>query len=195
MSAVDPVVEGRTEMVRKILDLGERFVMQRGYHAFSYQHVAEELDVKPAAVHYHFRTKPDLVAAVLDRYHARFHRWAEARRDAPPMQRLVDYVQLSRDIVAAERVCALGMMATQFGTVPEEVQDRTMGLQAEIFGWLESMLEEGRAQGVFAFQGSASARAAELGCTVLGAQQLGRVRGPEAFEAVAAQIPRSLAAT
>lgn len=192
---VDPMVEGRTEMVRRILDLGERFVMQRGYHAFSYQHVAEELDVKPAAVHYHFRTKPDLVSAVLDRYRARFHRWAAARRDTPPAQRLADYVQLSRDIVAAERVCALGMMATQFATVPPEVQERTMGLQEEIFGWLETLLEEGRDQGVFHFGGPASARAAELGCTVLGAQQLGRVRGPGAFEAVAEQIPRSLTAS
>lgn len=187
-------LEGRSDTVRRLLDLAERFVMQRGYHAFSYHHLAEELGIKPAAVHYHFRTKPDLVVAVLDRYRARFRRWAVARADAPPRERLADYLQLSRDIVAAERVCALGMMATQFGTVPEEVQERTSGLQHEIFGWVATLLEDGRREGVFRFDGPASARAAELACTVLGAQQLGRIRGPLAFEEVAEQVPRSLGA-
>jgi hypothetical protein len=86
------------------------------------------------------------------------------------------------------------MMATQFGTVPEGLQQRTQELQAEIFDWVEVTLEEGREAGVFSFVGPSAARSAEIACAVLGAQQLGRVRGPEAFEVVAAQIPRSVGA-
>lgn len=184
----------RSETARKILDIAERHVMQRGYHAFSYQHIADELGVQTAAVHYHFRTKPELVGAVLDRYRARFRRWADAQAGRPAVDRLAAYLQLSRDIVADDRVCALGMMATQFGTVPEELQRRTEELQAEIFGWVEELLDDGRADGVFTFDGPSGARSAEIACSVLGAQQLGRIRGRDAFEVVAAQIPRSLGA-
>ena len=61
-----------SDTARKILDLAEGYLTERGYHGFSYHHVAAALDVKPAAIHYHFRTKGDLVSEVLDRYRGRF---------------------------------------------------------------------------------------------------------------------------
>ena len=42
--------------------------MERGFHAFSYQDISSALGVRNAAVHYHFRTKVLLVAAVVERY-------------------------------------------------------------------------------------------------------------------------------
>lgn len=176
---------------RKILDIAERYVMQRGYHAFSYQHIAEELDVKPAAVHYHFRTKPDLVAEVLDRYRARFRRWARTLTGTP-VEQLDAYVALSRELLAAGRIDPFGMMAGEYDQVPDGVKQRLRELQVEIFDWFGGLLEAGRASEVFRFDGASEAKAAELACALLGAQQLGRVCGPEAFERVAAQVRVSL---
>jgi AcrR family transcriptional regulator len=183
----------RSDAARKILDIAERYVMQRGYHAFSYQHIAEELDVKPAAVHYHFRTKPELVAAVLDRYRGRFHRWGE-RLEGTPVQRLDAYVDLSRGLLADGRIDPFGMMAGEYDQVPEGVQQRLRELQAEIFGWFAGLLADGLRAGAFSFEGTPEAKAAELACALLGAQQLGRVCGADAFEVVAAQVKRSLGA-
>jgi AcrR family transcriptional regulator len=181
----------RSETATKILDIAERYVMQRGYHAFSYQHIAEELDVKPAAVHYHFRTKPDLVAAVLDRYRGRFRRWAD-RLEGSPVERLDAYVALSRGLLAAGRIDPFGMMAGEYDQVPEAVQLRLRELQVEIFGWFGGLLAAGRREGAFSFDGTPEHKAAELACALLGAQQLGRVCGADAFEVVAAQVRRSL---
>ena len=181
----------RSETATKILDIAERYVMQRGYHAFSYQHIAEELDVKPAAVHYHFRTKPELVAEVLDRYRARFRRWSQ-RLEGTPVERLDAYVSLSRGLLAAGRIDPFGTMAGEYDQVPEGVQQRLRELQVEIFGWFAGLLEAGRTEEVFHFEGPSDLKAAELACALLGAQQLGRVCGPDAFEGVAGQVRRSL---
>lgn len=40
----------------RILDLAENLLLERGFNAFSYQHITRELDVKPAAIHHHYPT-------------------------------------------------------------------------------------------------------------------------------------------
>ena len=166
--------------------------MQRGYNAFSYHHIATELGVKNAAVHYHFRTKTELVSAVLDRYHRQFLRWTESIEDLSPKEQLDSYIQVSRTFLEQQRICALGMMATEFNAIPEEVQAETERVQNEIFGWYTQLLARGREAGVFRFPGTAEDKASEVACTMLGAQQLGRVRGHAAFNAVAGQVRLSL---
>ena len=182
----------RADTRERILEIAERLVMQRGYHAFSYQHIAEELGVRAAAIHYHYRTKPDLVTAVLDRYRDRFHRWADRLADQPPRIQLDAYLDLSRGFLAADRVCALGMMAADFNVVPGEVGAEIQALQAEIFAWFAAVLRAGRDQGVFTFAGDVADKASEVACTMLGSQLLGRVNGPGAFEAVARQVRLSV---
>ncbi len=115
-----------------------------------------------------------------------------AHAEEDPVARLDAYLDLSRGFVAAERVCALGMMSSDFNVVPEPVQDKTRELQAAIFGWALACSRRAREAGVFRFEGPDEAKAAEVVCAALGSQQLGRVRGPAAFEQVAAQIRRSL---
>lgn len=180
------------ETARKILDIAERYLMERGYHAFSFQHIAAELGVKPAAVHYHFRTKPELVAQVLDRYRGRFHRWTLSQAACSPRTQLQAYIGLSRGLLAERRIDPFGTMAGEYDQLPEEVQARLRELQAEIFGWFAGLLAAGRTTGELVFAGSPEAMAAELACALLGAQQLGRVCGAAAFEQVAAQICRTL---
>lgn len=182
----------RTDTRRKVVDLAERFVMERGYHAFSFRDVADELGVQPPAVHYHFRTKAELVVEVLDRYVARFERWGATVADRPPAEQLAAYVALSRGLLAEGRIDPFGTLAGEHDHLPPEIQDRLRKLQAAIVGWFAALLEGGRASGAFCYAGAPRARAAEVVCALLGAQQVGRVCGAEAFEEVAGQIVASL---
>jgi TetR/AcrR family transcriptional regulator, transcriptional repressor for nem operon len=182
----------RGETRRRILEIAQRHVMQRGYHAFSYQHISGELGVKNAAVHYHFRTKPALVQAVLEQYTRQFRAWSAALDGQEATVRLDAYIQLSRDFITAERVCCLGMMASEFNVLPDPVRRETERLQDELFAWISRVLEEGRTDGTMTFTGPAIDQAAQLACTLLGGQQLGRVRGLAGFEPVATQVKRGL---
>ena len=177
----------RTDTRKKILNIAERMLMQRGYHAFSYQHIAAELSIKPAAVHYHFRTKSDLILATIDRYGRRFDAWEETVTDADPSARLLAYVEVGQQMVAWGRVCALGMLNTQFETLPEPVRQRAATIQRRVLAFYTRALEEGRAAGEMQFSGSAEDTGAAISCALIGAQQLARAFGPAAYDTVMQQ--------
>ena len=161
--------------------------MRRGYHAFSYQHIAAELSIKPAAVHYHFRTKADLILATIERYGRRFDDWEETVTDAGPSARLLAYVEVGQQMVVLGRVCALGMLNTQFETVPEPVQHLASTIQRRVLAFYSRALEEGRAAGEMRFEGSAEDTGAAISCALIGAQQLARAFGPTAYDTVMQQ--------
>src|ERR1700682_4028701 len=56
----------------RILDVAERLVQRRGFNAFSYADVANELGVTKPSVHYHFPGKGELGEALIKRYALRF---------------------------------------------------------------------------------------------------------------------------
>ena len=62
----------RPETADQILDLAEMLIQTRGYTAFGYQDIADRLGIRKASIHYHFPSKTNLGAAVVDRYAARF---------------------------------------------------------------------------------------------------------------------------
>jgi len=79
-----------TNTQRAILDLAESFLQDKGFNGFSYAHIAKELGVKNAAIHYHFPSKEALACAVIQRYRDRFQLWINNARikDLAPQEKL-----------------------------------------------------------------------------------------------------------
>jgi AcrR family transcriptional regulator len=102
---------------RTILNLAEALLQDKGFNGFSYAHIASELGVKNAAIHYHFPTKEDLVCAVLQRYRERFRLWINNARvkDLPPAQKLDWFFSIYTDIRADKgKVCLVGSLEAEF---------------------------------------------------------------------------------
>lgn len=59
-------VENPTKIA--ILDAALNAILKHGYKAMSFRDLAAEVGIKSASVHYHFPTKGDLCAAVMQRY-------------------------------------------------------------------------------------------------------------------------------
>jgi AcrR family transcriptional regulator len=72
----------------RILDSAERLFAQDGVDAVSLRRICEDCGVNPASIHYHFRTKEGVIAAILERG---LPAW-EANRDAylDPLERKAD---------------------------------------------------------------------------------------------------------
>jgi TetR/AcrR family transcriptional repressor of nem operon len=186
------VMGARTDTRARIVDIAERHMMQVGYAGFSFHDIASELGVKPPAVHWHFRTKPDLALAVIEAYGTKFDGWAASVEGLTPAARVDAYLDVGRHVVATGRACALGMLAAQFHTVPAEVGAAALAVQRRILHFYATNLDAGRLDGAVAFEGDAGDKAVEVGCAVVGAQQLARALGPAAYDRVAAQIRRDL---
>lgn len=182
---------------RAILDLAETFIQEKGFNGFSYAHIAQSLNVKNAAIHYHFRTKEELACAVIQRYRDRFQLWIHNSRvkDLSPQAKLDWFFSIYTNTRADNgKVCLAGSLETEFPALPESLRQQTEALTRELLAWLEATLQEGRQAGVFHFQGDPASKAALILSSVQGALQMARAVGTEKFYAIVEQHKQDLLA-
>jgi TetR/AcrR family transcriptional repressor of nem operon len=182
---------------RAILDLGESFLQDMGFNGFSYAHIAGQLGVKNAAIHYYFPTKEDLGCAVIQRYRDRFKLWINnARvRDLSPKEKLDWFFGIYSNTRADHgKVCLAGSLETEFNSLPGALREQTKALTSELLAWLQATLSEGRSAGVFHFTGEPTDKAALILSSLQGALQMARAMGTKKFYAVVEQNKQDLLA-
>jgi AcrR family transcriptional regulator len=184
-----------TNTKRAILDLAEALLQEKGFNGFSYAHIATELGVKNAAIHYHFPSKEDLVCTVVQRYRHRFQLWVNNARvkDLSPQQKLDWFFEIYASMRADHgKVCLAGSLETEFNSLPESLREQTQALTGELLAWLGSTLDEGREAGAFRFNGEPGDKAALILSSLQGALQMARALGADAFHAVIEQHKQDL---
>jgi len=180
---------------RTILNLAEALLQDKGFNGFSYAHIASELGVKNAAIHYHFPTKEDLSIAVIQRYRERFKLWINNSRikDLAPAQKLDWFFNIYTDMRADKgKVCLVGSMEAEFNSIPAGLQTEVQALHKELLAWLQEMLADGRAVGAFQFNGEPVNKAALILSSLQGALQMARALGTKKFRDVVEQIKLDL---
>jgi TetR/AcrR family transcriptional repressor of nem operon len=182
----------RTDTRSRLLDLAEVHLMQHGYHGFSFRDLARTLEIQPPAVHYHFRTKPELVVAAVHRYGQRFQRWTELVADHSPAEQLLSYVALGQAVVRDGRTCALGMLQAEMATLPEVVHTAVLDVYQDFLAFYTSRLAAARQQGAAQFTGAPEVAAELLGCTLVGAQHMSRTMGEAVYQRVMQAQTRQL---
>jgi AcrR family transcriptional regulator len=80
----------REDTRARIQEIALRLFTEQGYEATSLREIAEELGVTKAALYYHFKTKDDIVASLVDLRVADVEElleWARSRPKTPEMRR------------------------------------------------------------------------------------------------------------
>ena len=187
---------GETATTSRILDAAEHLVQVRGFNGFSYADVAAELQITKAALHYHFAGKADLGEALIARYARRFAA-ALAQVDAAggePSAKLAGYAGLYLQVLRDRKMCLCGMLAAEYQTLPQAMQDAVIGFFNENERWLEAVLERGRKDGSLQFAGTPRDAARMVVGGLEGAMLVARPYGDIAwFEAAAANLLAGLA--
>jgi TetR/AcrR family transcriptional repressor of nem operon len=181
---------------RTILNLAESMLQDKGFNGFSYAHIASELGVKNAAIHYHFPTKEDLSIAVIQRYRERFKLWINNARvkNLSHEGKLVWFFSIYTEMRADKgKVCLVGSMEAEFNSIPEGLQSEVQTLHKEMLDWLRMTLSEGRDAGAFQFNGQPADKAALIMSTLQGGLQMARALGTKKFREVIEQIKLDLA--
>jgi AcrR family transcriptional regulator len=182
---------------RKILDLAEDLLQDKGFNGFSYSHISAALGVKNAAIHYHFPTKEELGCAVIQRYRDRFQLWINNSRvrDQSPEEKLDWFFGIYANTRADKgKVCLAGSLETDFNAIPEAMCKQTQALTRELLSWLEATLKEGRDAGVFHFNGDSACKAALILSSLQGSLQMARALGTARFREVVEQNKQDLMA-
>lgn len=170
----------------RILDIAERLVQTRGFNSFSYAHIAKQLGITTASLHYHFRGKAELGQALVTRYTERFAeglgRIDREVPDAPA--KLKAYASLYAGVLEGKRMCMCGVLAAEYPTLPKPMRRAVIDFFDENVHWLTGVLTQGRTEKTLAFSGSSEETAQSILSTLEGAMLVARSYGnPGKFEA------------
>jgi TetR/AcrR family transcriptional regulator, transcriptional repressor for nem operon len=180
----------------RILDVAERLVQVRGFNGFSYADIAAELHITKAALHYHFASKADLGEALIARYAEHFMA-ALANLDTAggtACAKLDSYAGLYLQVLRNRKMCLCGMLAAEYQTLPQPMQDEVIKFFDQNETWLERILNQGRTDGSLHFAGSARDTARMIAGGLEGAMLIARPYGDVArFQAAAASLLAGLA--
>jgi len=181
----------------RILDVAERLVQVRGFNGFSYAHVAKELHITTAALHYHFAGKAELGEALIDRYAERFAGALTEidRRISDAPAKLEAYAEIYADVLRRHRMCLCGVLAAEFETLPGPMREAVLRYFEMNERWLEKVLRQGRREGTLAFRGSARETARMVVSGLEGAMLVARPYGDlSRYRATATGLLQSLRA-
>jgi len=180
----------------RILDVAEHLVQVRGFNGFSYADIAAELQITKAALHYHFAGKAGLGEALISRYADRFMAALASLDtvDGTASAKLDAYAGLYLQVLRNRKMCLCGMLAAEYQTLPQPMQDAVIRFFDQNESWLESVLEQGRADGSLHFAGSGRDTARMIVGGLEGAMLVARPYGDIArFQAAAASLLGGLA--
>ena len=134
-----------------ILDAAERLVQNRGFNGFSYADIATELAISKPALHYHFPGKAELGLALVQRYERRFFEALTAADGMDAPRRLEHYANLYTGVLQDQRMCLCGMLAAEYKTLSEPMQESVVHFFDRNELWLCEVLSQGRTEGTLTF--------------------------------------------
>ena len=182
----------------QIIDKAFQLMLQRGLNGFSYRDISEPLGVKNAAIHYHFPNKMDLIKALIDENHQVLRRstsefMAYGGRARPQLEGLFAFTLNQCD--CGRPICMVGALSVDYDDLSEEIKDANDRFMRDSTNWLSKVMETGREQEEFSFDGNAKSKALSILATIQGARQMARVHGVDILEKMFEQIRTDLGIT
>jgi AcrR family transcriptional regulator len=188
------VTARHTDTREEILRIGKQLIQEFGYNAFSYADIARQLQVKNAAVHYHFPAKEDLLLALVDNYTAQYHLMAAQLQAAPltARQKLDKFIERYSQLVDCDCICIIGSVASDYKTLPASVKEKMQGLVQLVLGLVEKVLQEGKRSGEFQFSETARTQTLLLMTNLAAGVQLARITGKKDYETIRRSIVKQI---
>jgi AcrR family transcriptional regulator len=183
-----------TDTKEEILRIGKHFIQYYGYNAFSYADIARELNIKNAAVHYHFRGKEDLLIALVDNNIENYQVLAKQLKLAAmsTLKKLEKFIEPYSTLCEAESICIIGSIASDYKTLPESVKAKISSLIELVLGLVEQTLSEGKKKGELQFSESARTQALLIMTNLAAGVQLARISGKKDYDSIRKAVIRQL---
>ncbi len=121
-----------------ILDATESLSRTLGFRGLTIRDVADKVGVKPAAVHYHFRSKEDLMLATMRRYTERLFVKLGSPTQDPELKLLVQTFQATAS--QPEAMCLGGVIASEVDGLPDSVRDEIKTFFSRLIHWIAQAL-------------------------------------------------------
>jgi AcrR family transcriptional regulator len=131
---------------RERLVAGAReLVYEQGVQRTTLAQIAERADVPPGNVYYYYKTRDELVEAVIESRIARVRQvLGDLDRRGTPKARLKALAETWQDASAdvTEHGCPVGSLACELSKDDDELSAKAAELMREILGWIERQFRE-----------------------------------------------------
>lgn len=130
----------------KILDCAERLIRSRGYDAFSYADIANEIGIRKASIHYHYAAKSDLALALIKRYHINIKAAlnAHSERDISASEKIKAYLAFYKDgLSGGDTICLCVAFSAARENLTTEVIEQLSRFRQDSIKWLTSIFAQG----------------------------------------------------
>jgi len=177
-----------------IMDAAQDLIQRMGANAISYQHISDAVGIRKASIHYYFATKEDLIEALLERYSAYFLALVDdiIRSKSKADQKLQRYVGIFEATLregSRDKACLCGMLGAELATLRSHSARQVRSFYEANEARLLRILEEGRRDGSFHFEGSARQTASLIFSLLEGAVVISRAQdGVRHFKGIGVQL-------
>jgi TetR/AcrR family transcriptional repressor of nem operon len=132
-----------------ILDVGQRLTQTRGYNAFSYADIAEQVRIRKASIHYYYPNKADLGRKLVMRYRRVMRQRLQAieAQSTYPVEPLRGLVTIFREALQEDSLCLGSMLSAEYITLPGTVQTEVQGYFADMETWVAQVIQSGQESG------------------------------------------------
>jgi TetR/AcrR family transcriptional repressor of nem operon len=132
----------------KILKEGRALLQRHGYNGFSFQDIADRLDIKKPSLYDHYASKEDLILAILQDYNDTFDRWIMTVKEDTPLQRVQKVFDVFYVFSCDKgKVCPVLSLAADFQGLTKVVQKEMKAFVDKWLHWLELQIAEGQKKG------------------------------------------------
>lgn len=173
---------------QRILEVAQGILRNRGYSAFSYADISQQVGIRKASIHYHFPSKEELVKSLVQRYREGMARkcYYISQSADNLEQQLIQFADLYRDGLEKHQICLCAMLSADFEVLPEQIQDEIQAFFQQAETWLSALLQQGCDAGLWECSPSPEQEAKVLIAMLQGAQLLARSakEGQAAFEQI-----------
>lgn len=132
----------------KALIEGRALLQQHGYHGFSFQDIADKLNIKKPSLYDHFASKDELIVAIIQDYKAGFSMWTLSLQAVDPIDRIGKvfgiFYSFSSD---RSKVCPILALAADFQGIARNIQKEMKAFVDQWLAWLEEQIREGQKAG------------------------------------------------
>lgn len=175
-----------------IIEEADFLLRHNGYNAFSFKDIADAVGIKTASIHYHFPTKADLGAAVLES-HMQLLEQMKAEYSAKSPEACLDkFLSIYTHIRREDKVCIVGSLASDLNTVEDNMKAGLKAFALNFLDWVSGFLQQGKEDAVFSFHEPSRTKALMIISSMIAIVQLSRLTGEADFNTVKKAIRNDL---
>ena len=131
---------GASETRRQIVDVADRLFYERGFEATSFADIAKDVGLSRGNFYYHFKTKDEILGAVIVQRMADTHAMLEGweQDEASPAMRILSFVHIlivNRTKIMAHG-CPVGTLCNELAKLDHAAKDDASGLFTLFRDWL-----------------------------------------------------------